>query len=357
MAALSLLARKKRHAVLCNLTDHVLHVARISRLDERPVLVDSFAELPLGDDAALAQWLEATFPDRGPGYMPAYCGFHPPERVLVRENINTRRLEESNYLENLLAESAKLTAVKDWQVCALQPTDGVEFNANIPSRPGLLFGVPRSAARETQQRLCRAGLLPRRLELGSVALLGALTRHLRDAAYANAVVACEIGRTQTRIYFLARDGVHTPPPLPHGLRSIEESAMKELGVPDVASARIQLENPAEELRSHSRRLVRMLTRHLKPAIDYFEMQTGQPIGALFCAHLPATLGWLEEALSSAVELEFLVPDYATGLGLIGLELAPDAAFPHRSWFQALSLVGELAVAAAPAAPAAHEAKT
>lgn len=350
MPVFPLLARNKRHAALCNLTDHVIQLARLTRLDERPVLADAFAELSREDDGAVAGWLQETFPERATGYTPAYCGFHPPERVLLRESINTRRLAEGNYLENLLAENAKLTALKDWQVAALHPIDGEPFSGATPSRPGLLVGLPRSAIRETQQWLCRLGLLPRRLELGSVALLGALTRHLQDSAYPNAVVACEIGRTQTRIYFIGKDGVHTPPPLPHGLRSIEETAMKELSVPDAAAARAQLGAPGPELRGHSRRLVRMLTRHLKPAIDYFEMQTGQPIGGLFCAHLPANLGWLEEALSGAVELEFLVPDYAAGLSSIGVEIAPDIAPPHRAWFQALSLVGQLAT------PAAHEAK-
>ncbi len=351
MPAFSLLSRKKRHGVLCNLTDHIVQVARLNRLDERPLHVEGFAELPLADDEAIAQWLGTAFPDRSPGYLPTYVGFHPPERVLLRENINTRRMAEPNFLEHLLAEHARLTALKDWQVGALHPIEGDLFTAASPSRPGLLFGLPRSTVRETQQHLCGLGLLPKRLEIGTVPLLGALTRHLRESAYPKVVVACEIGRTQTRIYFLARDGVHTPPSLPHGLRSIEESAMKELGAPDVAAARIQLERPTDELRGHGRRLVRMLTRHLKPAIDYFEMQTGQPIGALYCAHLPAKLGWLEEALAGAVELEFLVPDYASGLPSMGLALASETLAPHRSWFQALSLVAELAPVAA------HEAKS
>lgn len=126
--------------------------------------------------------------------------------------------------------------------------------------------------------------------------------------------------------------------------------MKELGVPDVGAARAQLSSPSEELRTHSRRLVRMLTRHLKPAVDYFEMQTGQPIGALFCSHLPEELGWLEQALSAAIDLEFLVPDLATWLPHMGVQLAPGAALPARSWFQALCLLGELAP------PPVHEAK-
>jgi hypothetical protein len=85
----------------------------------------------------------------------------------------------------------------------------------------------------------------------------------------------------------------------------------------------------------------VLTRHLKPAIDYFEMQTGQPIGALYCAHLPARLGWLEEALCTAVDLQFLVPDLDVWLPLSGVQIAPGNTIPSRSWMQPLSLVGQL----------------
>jgi hypothetical protein len=349
MSAFSLLTRNQRTGVLLNLTDHVVHLARLGRVDEKPLVLDSFAELPAGDDEAVAQWLRTAFPEKGQGYLPGYCAFHPPERVLLRENIITKRLAEPSYLPALLAEQAKLTSVNGWQVSALHPLDGELFTPTSPSRPGLVLGLPQNGVRDLQQRLRRLGIRPRRLEVGSVALLGALTRYLRETAYPHAVVVCEIGQTQTRIYFIARDGVHTPATLPHGLLSIHEAAMKELSAPDIATARAQLMDPSLELRSHSRRLVRMLTRHLKPAVDYFEMQTGQPIGALFCAHLPAKLGWLEESLCAAIDLEFLVPDFSAWLPLAGL--APDTAVPARSWFQALSLVSELAPAVA------HEAKS
>lgn len=350
MAALSLLARTKRPGVLCNLTDHAVQLARLGRLDEKPLTLDTFTELPAGDDGAVTQWLERTFEEKRSGYVSAYCGFHPAERVLLRENINTRRMGEPNFLQNLLAEHAKLTVVRDWHVSALLPVEGEEFTAETPSRPGLLLGLPIAAVRTAQNRLCKLGLLPQRLELGSVTLLGALTRYLREASYPHAVVACEIGRTETRIYFIAKDGVHTPAPLPYGLLSIEEAAMKELSAPDIATARAKLAAPTDELRAHSRRLVRMLTRHLRPAVDYFEMQTGQPIGGLFCAHLPQALGWLEEALGAAVDLEFIVPDFTTWLPKLGVQPAAETALPGRSWFQALSVVGQLAP------PVTHEAR-
>lgn len=351
MAVLSMLSRAKRSGVLCNVTDHAVQLARLTHIDERPVLVDAFAELPAADDEGVTQWLNRSFAElRGQGYLPGYCGFHPTERTILRESINTRRLSEPSYLENLVVEHAKLTALRDWQVCAVHPIDGELLTATTPSRPGLVLGWPIAAAREAQNRVKKHGIRPRRLEVGSVPLLGALSRYIREKAYPHAVVACEIGRAETRIYFLAKDGVHTPSTLPHGLLSIEEAAMKELGVPDVGAARAQLSSPSEELRTHSRRLVRMLTRHLKPAVDYFEMQTGQPIGALFCSHLPEELGWLEQALSAAIDLEFLVPDLATWLPHMGVQLAPGAALPARSWFQALCLLGELAP------PPVHEAK-
>lgn len=346
MAGLSFISRTTRQGVLWNITDHAVQLARLGRLDEKPLIVERLAEFSPTDEEGVTRWLRDAILDRGTGYLPAYCGFHPSERVLLRESVNTRRLSEPNFLESLLVEHAKLPSVKDWRVCAIHPVEGEIFTVTTPARPGLLLGLPLSSVRDTQQRLRKLGLRPRRLEVGTVALLGALTRYSRELNYPHAVVVCEIGQTQTRIYFLGKDGVHTPATLPHGLLSIVESAMKELAAPDVATARQQLAAPSEELRSHGRRLVRMLTRHLKPAVDYFEMQTGQPIGALYCAHLPANLGWLEEALCAAVDLEFLVPDLGAWLPTIGLQLGPETPPPGRSWFQPLSLIGQLAPPAA-----------
>src|SRR3954466_2585824 len=113
MSLFSLLSRNKRSGVLWNVTDHVVQVARLGRLDDKPLIIDSFAELAAGEDEAYFQWLRAAFPDRrrGAGYLAGYCGIHPVERVLLRETINTRRMTEPHYLANLLAEQAKLTGV------------------------------------------------------------------------------------------------------------------------------------------------------------------------------------------------------------------------------------------------------
>lgn len=336
----SIFTRRERNGVLINITDDVVQLARLAGLHERPIVLDRLSELPLGNDEAVTAWFKEAFPSRT-GSLPAYCGFHPPERVISREPVNLRRLYETSYLQSLICDHAKITSAADWQISLLHPSEGSSLTAENAPRAGLLIGVPDSAAREIQPRLLGWGVYPRRLELGTLPLLGGLARHLELNAYPHALVVCEISQTQTRVYFLGKDGVHTPAWLPHGLQSVEEIAMKELGAPDVATARQQLAEPSEAARVQGRRLVRVLARHLRPAVDYFEMQTGQRSGALFCAHLPARLTWLGQALSAAVDLEMFLPDYATWLPAVGLEVAEPASL-NPTWLQPLSLLANLA---------------
>jgi hypothetical protein len=340
--------RKERHGVLINLTDHCVQLARLGRLDVRPLVVDTFAEISISDAGSVARWLDVNFGDRTGKFISAYCGFHPSERIFQRDALNVRRLADREFLYNVVAEQAKIVSAKAWHVAALNPTDGMPLSPESNSRFALFEGVPWAAAREAQVRLRDWGMRPRRLELGSAVLLGGLTRYASLTSYPQLIAACEIFRNQTHLYIIGKDGVHTPPPLPHGLLSIEESAMKELSAPDAAAARKLLEQPTDELKHHGRRLIRMLSRHLRPAVDYFEMQTGQRIGALFCAHLPERLSWLEEALADAVDLEYFSPDHSKWLAAVGLDV-PGHALLGPSWLQPLSLIAQLAPGPAPAA--------
>lgn len=340
--------RRDRHSVLINLTDHCVQLARLGRLDARPLTVDTFAEVAASDVGSVARWLDFTFGNRAGRFITAYCGFHPAERIFQRDSINARRLHDRDYLYNVVAEHAKIISAKAWHVSALNPMDGIHLTASSGARTAVFLGVPWTATRQAQVLLRDWGVRPRRLELGTPVLLGGLSRYVSVSGYSRLLAVCEITRNQTHLYFIGKDGVHTPPPLPHGLLSIEEAAMKELSAPDAQAARKLLEQPTDELKHHGRRLIRMLSRHLRPAVDYFEMQTGQRIGALFCAHLPERLGWLEEALAAAVDLEYLSPAFAKWLPAVGLD-APGHAMLGPSWIQPLSLVAQLAPSPATAA--------
>jgi hypothetical protein len=335
--------RQARPGALLNLTDNFVHLARLVRLDETPVQIDALAEIPPGDEEALTRWLGENFNDyAGTGYLPAYCGFHPIQRVLSRESLYSRRLADPNYLQGLIAEHAKVSSAREWQMTALHPSEGVTMTTDGVARPGLLFGVPWTTIREQQQNLLKLGLRPRRLEVGTLALLGTLSRHLARSGLMNAIVVCEVERAQTRTYVVAKDGIHTLSPLPHGLLSILESALKELGVPDVAAALRQLESPPDAIRDHGRRFVRVLSRHLKPAVDHFELRTGQRIETFFCSQMPGRLEWLGQALGAAVELEVLTPNFEAWLPTVGLNVEPGSVTLNSSWLETFSLVAQLA---------------
>ncbi|MEO6567683.1 MAG: hypothetical protein ABIO94_02885 [Opitutaceae bacterium] len=338
---LSIFNRKERHAALVNFSGSSVQLARLGRLNEKPISVDQLCELRQDDEAAILLWFKENFPARNGTHLSAYCGFHPPGRVISREVVNLRRLKEASYLQSLVCEYAKLPSAAAWQINLLHPADGSLLTAEGTPRAGLLVGMPDAAVREIQPQLLRWGLFPRRLELGTLPLLGGLARHLELNSYPNALVVCEISQKETRAYFLGKDGVHTPAHLPHGLLSIEEIAMKELGAPDLESARRYMEESTDAVRSQGKRLVRVLARHLRPAVDYFEMQTGQRSGALFCAQIPSRLSWIAHALSAAVDLELFTPDYARWLPAVGLEVSESAALSH-AWLQPLSLVAQLA---------------
>ena len=335
--------RQARPGALFHQTDNFIQLARLVRLDEKPLHVDALAEIAPNDEEALTRWLGANFNDyTGTGFLPTYCGFHPAQRVFARESVYTRRFADPGYLAGLIAEQAKVSSTRDWQMTALNPIEGTLMSTDGVARPGLLFGLPYSAIREQQQRLLKLGLRPRRLEVGTLALLGTLSRHLARTGFTNSIVVCEIEHTQTRTYVVAKDGVHPLPPLPHGLLSILESAMKELGAPDIATTIRQLENPPEAILTHGRRFVRVVSRHLKPAVDHFELKTGQRIETFFFSHVPAKLEWLGVALGAAVELEVLIPNFEAWAPTAGLNIDAGSVTLNSSWLATLSLVSQLA---------------
>lgn len=118
--------------------------------------------------------------------------------------------------------------------------------------------------------------------------------------------------------------------------------MKEVGAPDIATARRQLEDPNEAMKMHDRRLVRALSRHLKPAVDHFELRTGQRIEWFHCTQLPTRLEWLGDALSAAVELELLTLDPEVWLTAAGLKVNAGDVPLNASWLATFSLVMTLA---------------
>ncbi len=345
-----MLARKPSNAVLLNVTPNYVHVARLGRPDSSPLTVEAFAELAPDDDAGLAAWLQREFRDQN-RWITGYCGFHPKGRALARDNLMPRKLQDPTYLHSVLTAHIRIGSPRDWRFAALDVATGGPFTPDGAQRAGLIMGLSTAETSAFQQSLIELNIRPRRLEVGTLPALGSVASVHEAADTDQAVAVCEIEPDETRIYIIARNGVHTQPVVPCGLRTIEEAALKELGCADAAAARHRLDQYDVELRRHEQRLMRLFTRHLRLSFDYFEHQTGQVIGAMHCCHLPTSRTWIGQALSKAVDVAPLTFDLPAWSRRVGLGIVTGS--PGPGWLATLGLVANLTnLPAATDAPAA-----
>jgi hypothetical protein len=161
----------------------------------------------------------------------------------------------------------------------------------------------------------------------------------------------EIDLHRTYVFILGKNGVHTPAPLEFGFNALAEITRKEMNIADTATARARLLAGDANIVARSPRLLRQLVRNLKPAIDYFELQTGQRVNDLYCTFLPPGLTWLAQSLAASIEMQVLTVDCAAWLTALGITFGSDIPArlgPH--WLSLFSLVAGLG-------PASHAKKT
>jgi len=332
--------RHSKRGLLIEINPYQVLVAGVTRLDETPLVIDCAGEFARDDDAGLRQWLAAHF-EKQTAWVPAIAGFNPPDGLLQRESIVSRRLIEPDYLPNLVKEQFKIEHPENWKLATLSQLEGLPLVAEGTQRPALICGVSHSDVHEVQQHLLDHRLLPYRLELGILPLLGVIFDHKTRRNDKRAVVVVNIEQEHTVAYILGKEGVHTSGAVRHGFASIVQAARKEFGLTDAAAVRERLHLADEELLLRATKFVRAIGRDLKPLVDSYEMTTGQPVGEIYCAYLPPQLAWITEPLAQVVGRTPFVMDCNEWLPTVGLQPAAEVAPFGSHWLGALSLVAEL----------------
>ena len=193
-----------------------------------------------------------------------------------------------------------------------------------------------------QRRFLDLAVLPRRMEISSLPVLGAVQHYQAVLGDAQPTAVIELDVHRTHVFILGKNGVNTPAPIEFGFDALVDTALKELGSEDVAGIRARLLAGETALVARAPRLLRQLIRNLKPAIDYFELQTGQRVNDLYCSFLPASLDWLAQALATALEMRVLPVDCGAWLKTLNITLAdglPARLGPH--WLSLFSLIAPL----------------
>ncbi|HEX2860166.1 MAG TPA: hypothetical protein VHN79_00945 [Lacunisphaera sp.] len=336
--------RSSRRSLLIEVNPYQILAAGIDRADNGPVTIECAAEFESGDETGLRSWLAANF-ERQNSWVPAIASFLPPEALIQRESIVPRKLADPSYLPDLVQEQYKIDNPAAWKLMTLSPLEGELVAPEGTQRPVLVCGVSHTNIQLMQQRLLDQRLLPYRLEMGILPLLGAIAAHQKRLNEKRAVVVVVIEQEHTVAYIIGKEGVHTPSPVRHGFSSIVQAARREFNLTRADEVRERLHQADDELLLRASKFVRAIGRDLKPLVDSYEMTTGQPVGEIYCAYLPPALSWLAEPLAQVIGRSPFVLDCPAWQANANISAAPGVESLGQHWLGALSLVTE------PAGPA------
>jgi hypothetical protein len=336
-----MLLRRSRSGVVIEVNPYRVLMARLRRFGGDTIHIEQVVELPAGDPDAVNRELRTLFPEYKV-FVPGICGIFPPSRLLQREEINSRKLTEADYLPALLASEYKIP-IEKWRIAIFSPFDGAPFDSEHPPiKEVLLCGETIEELQAAQNRFLDLGIHPRQLEISSLPVLGGVQSYQAMTNDSQPAAVVEIDLHRTYVFVLGKNGVHTPAPLEFGFDALVETARKELGGEDLTAIRNRLLAGDADIVARSPRLLRQLVRNLKPAIDYFELQTGQRVNDLYCTFLPAGLAWMAQALATSIEMQMIPVDcvaWLTALGITFNDDIPARLGPH--WLSLFSLVARL----------------
>lgn len=325
---------------LVDKNDHAWLLARVSSM-QAPLIVEELKEIPLQDTAALQTALTQIQKGKPQGnYLSASCSVYPAKRVLRRASLELKRLKEPNYLNEVCAQQLRIEPDK-LTLAVLNANDGTEFDlAKGTNKEVLIGGLPSEDIVTLQDALLETGIYPVNLELGSLSAIGAALDYLKFMKNETPTLLLELGNEMTHSFILGPGGVEATRSIAFGIDSMVPIVHRKLSLKDEDSARKLFLSNTFDFTSMGPELVQRLVRELQSSIGFFEVQTGQSIGQLFCLGLPPKLGWLENSVAASLGINLIKVDLVPWLQARGITFSEHAVTSpvDLRWFGLLSLL-------------------
>lgn len=330
----------KPKGIFVELTDHSRRVVR-ANVASVPLVVEEFAECDEGDEEGWAELVDHFLPKKAPnGLLQATCAINPLGRLIRRATIEPKKLKDADYLSGFTSTQFRIEA-DDYNLALLNHDFGTEYDvANGVGKEVIVAGLPKTAVEEVQDKLVEEGVYPDRMELGSLSMLGGLIDFLKFSRIDSPVVVLELEMDSTHSYIVSAGGVEAARILPQGLKAMIPVVQKELGLKDEESAKKLFFSNTFDFTGMGPTLIRRLLNELQSSIGFFEVQTGQSIGHIFCPKLPSKLEWLEGVIGNQLAVPPLPMELKPWLESKGVTLSEDTADMEltRNWFGVLSLI-------------------
>jgi Tfp pilus assembly PilM family ATPase len=249
-------------------------------------------------------------------------------------------MKEQAYMADVFTQQLRIEQDK-FTIAMLNANDGADYDLAKANQKEVIFcGAPNDDIAATQEVLLNFGVFPERLELGSVATLGALVDCLSFEKSKTPTLVLDIGNDTTHSFIVSGNGVEASRPIPQGLEAMVPVVQKELGLKDEESARKLFRSNTFDFTGMGPLLIKRLLKELQSSIGFYEVQTGQSVGQVICIQLSPKLAWLEGALASSLGIATLKFDPVPWLRSRNV-VVPDALAKTAGdfrWFGLLSLM-------------------
>ena len=330
---------KKSKGFCVEIGEHTTLIARTSQT-EAPYVVEELKELPSSDDVALPAWTKQTDGKGATGYAHATCGIYPVKRLVRRHTLDVKRLKDPAYLTEVYTQQFRIEPDK-YAIRMLNPDDGNDYDqAKANQKEALFCGLPSDDVITIQDKLLSQGIYPERLELGTLATLGGIVNYLKFKQSRTPVLLLEIGEETTHSFILGPDGVDVSRPISSGIAAMIPVVQKELGLKDEESAKKLFYSNTFDFTSMGGVLVKRLLKELQSSIGFYEVQTGQSIGHVFCTQLPSSLSWLGSTMAGALGVPQLKIEMLPWLEAQNIKLSDGVTLgsSEERWFGLFSLL-------------------
>jgi Tfp pilus assembly PilM family ATPase len=331
---------KKTKGFFVEMNENSVLLARTTSVSA-PLEVEELRECALGDEAGIAETLKQMQPRKPPsGYVHAVVGVYPPKRIVRKHTLELKKMKDPGYMPDVFSQQLRIEQDK-FTIAMINATDGADYDLAKATQKEVIFcGAPNEDITTTQETLLGCGIYPERLELGSVATLGALVDCLAFEKSKVPTLVLDVGNDTTHSFIVSSNGVEASRPIPQGLEAMVPVVQKELGLRDEESARKLFRSNTFDFTGMGPLLIKRLLKELQSSIGFYEVQTGQSVGQVLCIQLSPKLSWLEGALASSLGIAALKFDPVPWLKSRKVNV-PDALSKTAAefrWFGLLSLM-------------------
>lgn len=331
---------RKPRSIFFEVTDHAIRGAVLSAGgDGQTRQLEQVKECSVEAPGMVKDFIQAFATGRGTGLVRSCCGVYPRSRLLrlikLEEPI---RLSEPRVLANLVSKELRVNPGA-YEMLPLNPDEGTIIAPARAAKNIFVCGAQREELNQLQDQLIQKGIYPERMEVGSIATLGMLLFLMKGQESSAPLLVLEIGSETSMVFILSNNRIDAARPITFGLNSMVAVLKEELALKDDAAARKLFFSDSFDLTEMGPRLVDRLLRELQSSVGYYEVQTGQSIGKVFCSLLPKRLTWLNGTFAEGLGTAAFQPDMDSLLTEVKITPASNISTVPVAW---LGLIGLMA---------------